>query len=93
VITGASVVYAGGGGGGISAGTASLGGSGGGGNGASGGISTIGQSNGGSGVVILSYPKEYSITIGQGLTAVTELLGNSRITRVTAGAGTISWAA
>jgi hypothetical protein len=49
--------------------------------------------NGGSGVVVLSYPAAYTITIGAGLTGSTATSGSTKITTITAGTGNISWAA
>jgi hypothetical protein len=92
-ISGVSTYYAGGGGGGITSGAAALGGSGGGGAGAVGSSSTVGQSNGGSGVVILSYPSDYLINLGAGLTGFSNVIGENRVTTITAGNGNISWEA
>jgi len=47
---------------------------------------------GGSGLVILSYPQTYTITIGAGLTGTTALVGTNKVTTITAGTGTVSWA-
>jgi hypothetical protein len=47
---------------------------------------------GGSGIVILKYPKEYTLTLDPGLTATTFLLGSSsKVTRITAGLGFVSF--
>jgi len=48
--------------------------------------------NGGSGVVILSYPFIYTITLGAGLTGTTTTFGANKITTITAGTGNVSWA-
>jgi hypothetical protein len=48
--------------------------------------------SGGSGVVILKYPKAYTITVGAGLTGSTALVGDSNITTITLGTGNVSWA-
>jgi hypothetical protein len=47
---------------------------------------------GGSGIVILSYPTDYTITIGAGLTGSTATVGSSKVTTITAGTGNVSWA-
>lgn len=49
--------------------------------------------NGGSGIVILSYPAIYTITIGAGLTGSTATVGANKVTTLTAGTGNVSWAA
>jgi hypothetical protein len=57
-------------------------------------VGTIGA-NGGSGVVILKYPDAYTITIGAGLTGSTILpfsLPGFKVTTITAGTGTVSFA-
>jgi hypothetical protein len=47
---------------------------------------------GGSGIVILRYPSDYSITIGTGLTSGTETTdGSSKYITITGGTGTVSW--
>ena len=46
---------------------------------------------GGSGVVILSYPSTYTITIGAGLTGTTATVSASKVTTLTAGTGNVSW--
>jgi hypothetical protein len=77
---------------GVVAGTANTGGGGGGGGGQSG----VGNGNGaagGSGVVILRYPSEFTITIGAGLTGTTSTVGANKVTTITAGTGNVSWAA
>jgi hypothetical protein len=44
--------------------------------------------------VILSYPAEYNITIGAGLTADTPItVGTNKVCVITQGAGNVSWAA
>jgi hypothetical protein len=48
--------------------------------------------NGGSGIVVLRYPLDYTITIGAGLTGTTQLNGRERIAIITAGAGNVSFA-
>ena len=47
--------------------------------------------NGGSGVVILRYPNTYTIS-QSGLTLSTATTGNDKVTTITAGTGTVSWA-
>ena len=47
---------------------------------------------GGSGVVILSYPSSYTVAIGAGLTGTTATVGTNKVTTLTAGTGTVSWA-
>ena len=68
---------------------------GGGGGGASGGnqvnISSVFGGNGGSGVVVLEYPTNLTITIGAGLTGTTATVGSNRVTTITAGTGNVSW--
>ena len=107
-ITGTSVTYAGGGGGsgdtpgsgGTGGGGGGAGGSatagtanrGGGGGGFYYGASGTSQS-GGSGIVILRYlTAEGTITIGAGLTGSTATDGSYKVTTITAGTGTVSWA-
>jgi hypothetical protein len=46
---------------------------------------------GGSGVVILRYPKNYTITVGAGLTSTTATIGTDKVTTFTAGTGTITF--
>jgi len=46
---------------------------------------------GGSGIVILKYPREYSVGGGTGLTFSTSTSGVFKITSFTAGTGTISF--
>jgi hypothetical protein len=92
-ITGTAVGRAGGGGG-YQNGTATDGGSayntaanpntGGGGGGDYGG-------SGGSGIVILRYSSRYSIEASAGLTQTTSLVGNNKITQITAGTGTVTF--
>jgi hypothetical protein len=85
-ITGSSVTRSiGGAGNGDVAGGANTG------NGAGGG--NVAVRNGGSGVVILSYPLTYTITIGAGLTGSTTTVGPNSVTTITAGTGNVSWAA
>jgi hypothetical protein len=59
------------------------------------GTDSAGQSgNGGSGVVVLKYPADYTISNpGGGLTLSTTTSGDNKITTVTAGTGNVSWAA
>jgi hypothetical protein len=61
----------------------------GGGGGAASGSNTGGS--GGSGIVILKYPREYSVGGGSGLTFSTSISGVFKITSFTAGTGTISF--
>jgi hypothetical protein len=71
-----------------SPGTANTGGGGGGG-------SNIPQGNGGaggSGVVILSYPSAYTLSVGAGLTGTTATVGDNKVTTFTAGTGTVTFA-
>ena len=70
-----------------SAPAANLGAGGGAGSGAIGGFNTNGGP-GGSGVVILRYPAVLSIT-SVGLTLSTSTLGTNKVTRITAGTGTL----
>jgi hypothetical protein len=56
------------------------------------GSTTYAGANGGSGVVILKYSSQYTITIGAGLTGTTETVGLNKVTTITAGTGTVSWA-
>jgi len=100
-ISGSSVAYGGGGGGGgtggggrgagadgtYANGTANTGGGGGGGD-----ANVNFGGNGGSGIVILRYPSDYTITIGAGLTGSTTTSGANKITTITAGSGNVSWA-
>jgi hypothetical protein len=69
------------------AGTANTGG------GASGGGGGQGAgAAGGSGVVILKYPDNRTITIGAGLTGTTAApSGGFKVTTITAGTGNVSW--
>lgn len=88
----------GGGAGGIgaagTAGTANTGGGGGAGgtSGTGSGSTTYAGANGGSGVLILRYPSQYTITIGAGLTGSTTTVGLTTVTTITAGTGNVSWA-
>jgi hypothetical protein len=43
-------------------------------------------------VVILSYPSNYTITIGAGLTGTTATVGSNTVATITAGTGNLSWA-
>ena len=47
--------------------------------------------NGGSGVVILRYPSDRTITIGAGLTGTTSTVGDNKVTTITAGTGNVSF--
>ena len=62
--------------------------------GGGGGASKFGTlaGNGGSGIVILSYPSAFTITIGAGLTGSTATVGANKISTITAGTGNVSWA-
>ena len=107
LITGTSVTRAGGGGGTGSGITDGLGGLGGGGNGgynsATSGTTNTGSGgggsdrnpgnpgSGGSGVVILRYPKAYTITAGGSLTSSTITDGTDKVTTFTAGSDTITF--
>jgi len=57
-----------------------------------GGINNTAGAAGGSGVVILRYPNNYTITIGAGLTGSTATVGSNKVTTITAGTGNVSWA-
>jgi hypothetical protein len=48
---------------------------------------------GGSGLVVLRYPAELTITIGAGLTGSTTTVGANKVTTITSGTGQVSWAA
>jgi hypothetical protein len=76
-------------GGAPTAGTANTGGGGGGGANFAGATS---GAAGGSGFVILRYPNTLTITIGAGLTGTTATDGSDKVTTITAGDGTVSWA-
>jgi len=92
-ITGASVTYAGGGassgtggsGGGGDAGTAGTTNTGGG----AGGTSNTTGINGGSGIIILRYPNDFTLTIGGGLAHSTATDGSDKVTSFTSGTGVI----
>jgi hypothetical protein len=43
-------------------------------------------------VLFLKYPSNFSITIGAGLTGTTATVGDNKVTTITAGEGTVSWA-
>jgi hypothetical protein len=102
-ITGSSVYRAGGGGSGnINNSGHSAGGLGGGGTangnggtnlggGGAGGGGRAGGS-GGSGVVILRYSSNLTITLGAGLTGSTATVSSNKVTTITAGSGNVSWA-
>jgi hypothetical protein len=64
---------------------------GGGGNGS--GNTVGGVSAGGSGVVIIRYPSDYTVTVGSGLTSSTSTDGADKVTSFTAGTDTISFSA
>ena len=82
---------AGGGAGGLRSTVTATGGGGGGGTEIGG---TANGGNGGSGVVILSYPDDYTISNpGGGLTLSTSTSGTKKITSITAGTGNVSWSA
>ena len=49
--------------------------------------------SGGSGVVILRYPTNVTITIGAGLAGSTTQVGDRRVTTITSGSGNVSWSA
>ena len=73
------------------AGTANTG-SGGGGRGEHGASgSPVSAGNGGSGVVIVRYPSQNTISVGDGLTATTSTDGDYKVTTFSAGTGTVSW--
>ena len=102
-ITGSSVYRAGGGGSGnINNSGYSAGGLGGGGTangnggtnlgGGGAGGAGRGGGTGGSGVVILRYPSNLTITIGAGLTGSTATVSSNKVTTITAGSGNVSWA-
>ena len=67
-------------------GTANTGGGGG------GSANYAGGGAGGSGIVILRYPDTFTITLGVGLTGSTTTSGSDKITTITAGSDTVSWA-
>lgn len=71
------------------AGAANTGGGGGGGQ----TVSSTPPKAGGSGVVILRYASNFTITIGAGLTGTTSTVGANKVTIITAGTGNVSWAA
>jgi hypothetical protein len=68
-------------------GAANTGGGGGGTNG-----NASGSATGGSGVVILRYPSNLTITLGAGLTGTTATVSSNKVTTITAGSGNVSWA-
>ena len=84
-ITGSSVARAGGGPG---TGSSDQGGRGSANLGGGGGQGTAGDS----GVVILRYPKEFTITVGGSLTSSTSTVGDDKVTTFTAGTDNVSWA-
>lgn len=55
------------------------------------GPGTTDGGNGGSGVVILRYPSDYTITIGAGLTGSETTVGANKVATITAGTGNVSW--
>lgn len=70
--------------------TANTGGGGGGGSSVSTSYDRYGG-NGGSGIVILKYPKEITLSIGAGLTSTTSTVGNYKVTQFTAGTDTVTF--
>jgi len=64
----------------------------GGGGGGAGGANNNTGGNGGSGVTILRYPSSRTLSIDPGLTSTTSVVGSDKVTIVTAGTGTVSWA-
>ena len=57
------------------------------------GTASAGSFNsGGSGVVILRYPKAFTITVGGSLTSSTATDGDYKVTTFTAGTDNVSWA-
>ena len=74
-----------------SSGTANTGGGGGGAGGPQDGVYSYGGA-GGSGIVILRYPSDYTITLGAGLTGTTATVSSNKVTTITAGSGNVSWA-
>ena len=72
------------------AGTANTGG-GGGGNRATGSNNNSNSRAGGSGVVYIRYPDSKTISVGAGLTANTNTVGNNKVTQFNAGTGNVSW--
>ncbi len=99
-VSGTDVYYAGGGGGSVGndGGASASGGLGGGGNGRNNGTGDTGNSgdantgggssgvnSGGSGVVIIKYPKNHTISIGSGLTGGTVTSGDFKVSYFTAG--------
>ena len=62
----------------------------GGGGGGSGGNWATGGA-GGSGIVILRYANNLTITLGAGLTGSTTTVGGNKVTTITAGSGNVSW--
>lgn len=95
-ITGSAVTRAAGGAGGNDSGSANGAAgtvnTGNGGVGGQGGSTDAEGGAGGSGIVLLSYPTGYSITIGAGLTGSTATVGSNKVTTITAGTGNVSWA-
>jgi hypothetical protein len=61
------------------------------GSGGGGGVYGVGGL-GGSGIIILRYPNNYTITIGPGLVGDTSLVGTNKVTRLTSGTGNVSFA-
>ena len=47
--------------------------------------------SGGSGIVIIRYPSDYTITVGSGLTSSTSTVGSDKVTTFTAGTDNISF--
>ena len=54
------------------------------------GSATTGR-NGGSGIVILRYSSDRTITLGAGLTGTTSTIGANKVTVITAGTDTVTW--
>jgi hypothetical protein len=92
-ITGSSVTYSGGGGGGNGPHGNGTGGNLA--NRAGGGQGAANFGNGGgagnSGVVVVRYPSDKSLTVGAGLTSTTATVGANKVTTITAGTGNIVW--
>jgi hypothetical protein len=63
------------------------------GNGGEGGAGSTGVTagSGGSGIVILSYPTTYTITISAGLNGSTAIVGAKKVTTITSGTGNVNW--
>jgi hypothetical protein len=48
--------------------------------------------NGGSGIVIIKYPSDKTLTVGAGLTSSTATVGDFKVTSFTAGTDTVTFA-